>query len=548
MRKLLRAIARLPKSSRLRKFGSHPVKPTGCNPRALNLRRRGILVVQALGVLLWCAGISTPFAAAQDRFDPAALARTIAPLIEEQTVAVARIDVTRIALDPLFEKAGSLFPDLKVELPLAKLAAATWREAFSRAGGRDVYAVITLAPMKRFEPVSAFLVVPLRPGADEKSLQATFQIARLTAERVGDVLVAADTRETLEWIRKIKPDPRPELAAAFEAAGDATVQLLLLPPKYAQRVIEETMPMLPEVIGGGPTSVFTRGGSWLAVGLDGPPRMSVRVVIQSQDAQAAEALRAKWLDLLRQTGKHPEMPRFIPAFDQVAKLLTPQVERDRLVLVLNEENKGIPTLVTTILQPAIRHALGSAAGAQSANQLKQIGMAILTHHDARKRLPAAASYGPDGKPLLSWRVHILPYFEHNELYKQFRLNEPWDSPHNKTLIAKMPRSLSLAGLEAQGAGADQLRRGRGPEDRFRWPRGHDDRRHQGRHGVHDPYSRGLGPACRGLDQAGGPALRSQGPCQRARGAVRRRVQRGGLRRLGPFHPAAATGRDAALFV
>jgi hypothetical protein len=417
---------------------SHPVKPTGCSPWALNLRRRGILVVQVLGVLLWCAGVSTRFAAAQDRFDPAALAKTIAPVIEEQTVAVTRIDITRIALDPLFEKAANLFPDLKVELPLAKLAAATWREAFSRAGGRDVYAVITLAPMKRFEPVSAFLVVPLRPGANEKALQAAFQVARLTAERVGDVLVAADNRETLEWVRKIKPDPRPELAAAFEAAGDATVQLLLLPPKYARRVIEETMPMLPEVIGGGSTSVFTRGAQWAAVGVDLPPRMAIRVVAKSQDVQAAEALRARWLDLLRQAGKHPEMPRFIPAFDQVAKLLTPTVEKDRLVLVFNEENKGIPTLVTTILQPAIRHALGSAARAQSANQLKQIGMAMHMFHDARKRLPAAASYGPDGKPLLSWRVHILPYFEHNELYKQFRLNEPWDSPHNKTLIEKMP--------------------------------------------------------------------------------------------------------------
>lgn len=39
---------------------------------------------------------------------------------------------------------------------------------------------------------------------------------------------------------------------------------------------------------------------------------------------------------------------------------------------------------------------------------------------------------------LSWRVHILPFVEQKELYDQFRLDEPWDSPHNKTLIEKMP--------------------------------------------------------------------------------------------------------------
>ena len=44
----------------------------------------------------------------------------------------------------------------------------------------------------------------------------------------------------------------------------------------------------------------------------------------------------------------------------------------------------------------------------------------------------------DGKPLLSWRVAILPYIEQQELYNKFKLDEPWDSPHNKALIKEMP--------------------------------------------------------------------------------------------------------------
>jgi len=36
-------------------------------------------------------------------------------------------------------------------------------------------------------------------------------------------------------------------------------------------------------------------------------------------------------------------------------------------------------------------------------------------------------------------VAILPYIEQEALYKQFHLDEPWDSAHNKTLIEKMPR-------------------------------------------------------------------------------------------------------------
>ena len=47
----------------------------------------------------------------------------------------------------------------------------------------------------------------------------------------------------------------------------------------------------------------------------------------------------------------------------------------------------------------------------------------------------------NGTPLLSWRVAILPYLGESEkaLYGQFKLSEPWDSPHNKALLAKMPK-------------------------------------------------------------------------------------------------------------
>jgi hypothetical protein len=39
---------------------------------------------------------------------------------------------------------------------------------------------------------------------------------------------------------------------------------------------------------------------------------------------------------------------------------------------------------------------------------------------------------------LSWRVHLLPFLDENALFKEFHLDEPWDSPHNRTLIDKIP--------------------------------------------------------------------------------------------------------------
>src|SRR5205085_607175 len=76
--------------------------------------------------------------------------------------------------------------------------------------------------------------------------------------------------------------------------------------------------------------------------------------------------------------------------------------------------------------------------AQCVNNLKQIGLAFHNYADQKDGFPAAAITGPGGKPLLSWRVAILPYIEQQALYQKFKLDEPWDSPHNKELIKYMP--------------------------------------------------------------------------------------------------------------
>jgi prepilin-type processing-associated H-X9-DG protein len=77
----------------------------------------------------------------------------------------------------------------------------------------------------------------------------------------------------------------------------------------------------------------------------------------------------------------------------------------------------------------------------SQNNLHQIGIAMHSYADSHDgRFPPAASRDRDGRPLLSWRVLLLPYVEEEALYKQFHLDEPWDSPHNLALLPKMPRT------------------------------------------------------------------------------------------------------------
>jgi RNA polymerase sigma factor (sigma-70 family) len=77
------------------------------------------------------------------------------------------------------------------------------------------------------------------------------------------------------------------------------------------------------------------------------------------------------------------------------------------------------------------------AQARSMDNLKFIGLAMHNYASSHDSTFPPAAIRKDGKPLLSWRVALLPYLEEEALYKKFHLDEPWDSPHNKALLDQM---------------------------------------------------------------------------------------------------------------
>lgn len=92
-------------------------------------------------------------------------------------------------------------------------------------------------------------------------------------------------------------------------------------------------------------------------------------------------------------------------------------------------------IVVGLLLPAVQAARAAAQRNASMNNMKMIALAMLNHADSRRAFPAAG--GGSSSPL-SWRVHLLPFLGEVSLYRQFHLDEPWDSPHNRSLIARMP--------------------------------------------------------------------------------------------------------------
>jgi prepilin-type processing-associated H-X9-DG protein len=101
---------------------------------------------------------------------------------------------------------------------------------------------------------------------------------------------------------------------------------------------------------------------------------------------------------------------------------------------------GTAVVTPALVLPAFWAAREWARERRCADNLKQIALAMHNFETANGAFPPAAITDRQGQPLLSWRVAILPYLgpEGAALYREFRLDEPWDSPHNRRLLDRMP--------------------------------------------------------------------------------------------------------------
>ena len=125
--------------------------------------------------------------------------------------------------------------------------------------------------------------------------------------------------------------------------------------------------------------------------------------------------------------------------NHMVESVTPS-QTGREVVIEGTLNPSMTTngMLVGLLLPAVQAARASARRMTSANNIKQIGLAMHNHYDVYRSLPGNI-VDKDGKALLSWRVKILPFIEEQALYEQFHLDEPWNSEHNLKLVNRMPQ-------------------------------------------------------------------------------------------------------------
>jgi len=104
---------------------------------------------------------------------------------------------------------------------------------------------------------------------------------------------------------------------------------------------------------------------------------------------------------------------------------------------------SIMVLLIALLLPAVQGARESARKAHCANNLKQIGLALLHHETAKKAFPSGyvSAYdasGNDTGPGWGWCCYMLPQIEENAIFRTIHFDLAIEDPMNGARVASIP--------------------------------------------------------------------------------------------------------------
>ena len=359
--------------------------------------------------------------------------------VNATTIGIIKIDSKKLGLPESLTKklTGEESNALQRE---AKPIVETVLECVKALNGESVFIAVDVPFSKSQSPVR--LLVKNTPALNLPKLLSQlerFQFSRPVLQ--GDyfcfsAIHSTESSSKIAIAESVMPSVRPDLERAMQEVRDLPIQVLVLPPDYLWATFRDLLPTLPAKFGGGPSSLLTDGVRWIAIGID-PSKLSIQAVAQSRSAESADALAAHIPKLMQALASQFRLPAAKSGIEQMSAIVKPIVQGDQVTFSTTRLSVLDANLVA--LTGVIQEIVGPLTNQIKMDRFKQIGLALHNFESANRVLPPAKdSRAADGKCILSWRVHILPYIGQINLYNQFRLKEPWNSEHNLKLLDQMP--------------------------------------------------------------------------------------------------------------
>jgi hypothetical protein len=308
----------------------------------------------------------------------------VARYTNESAVGVIRINMQRIDTDAVIndlartfsdalrEKDPALLGTTDADFQKARESAHEWRKKFEAAGGREVYIIVAFNPAVDSPLIG---IVPTEEGAKASELielMKDFPVPVGRYGRAAEGAVVTGPGALTTGMPLSEPTRRGEIDRELKRAGDAPIQLALIPADFVRRAIEENVATLPDELGGGPSTVLTKGVVSGSGSISLAPEWSARIVLQSESEAAAAALAAaikKGVETLTLRAG-PELG------PELAKALTPRAEGSVVVVALGEER--IASLKKALV-PSLMQARKAAKRAVTASNMRQGIVGCLTY-------------------------------------------------------------------------------------------------------------------------------------------------------------------------
>ncbi|HBE67153.1 MAG TPA: hypothetical protein DDW52_03290, partial [Planctomycetaceae bacterium] len=325
------------------------------------------------------------------------------------TLAVVRLDLQKVQAPELLSFAKRIAPDAVPESAWTGFAAVVTPiyQELQRTDASEILVVGGIAGVPSELP--AIVLVDSKKNASEMAKTALVSMLKGQGYEPHDLAGSVVLCSEATWQRMQSSSvARPELTEALEQSASTELSITVAAPERLAEAVADIWPSrLP---------------------IESPIQLSPQELMKDVRSLtfSFNDLATPKLDIAANCRSDEGAKRTLNTLLEVAKSLKldtmqASINVRQASLVFSEES------VVSAVRALVKSGNSSSQNMQDSNSLKQIALAMWNFESKYGYIVPRQTVDESGKPLLSWRVHLLPFMDQQALYEKFHLDEPWDS-------------------------------------------------------------------------------------------------------------------------